>query len=59
MTTQFVLRTAADWQNFESQWLAPYACRSAGAHATRRFAESEHEYRTALQLLNISCFPQG
>ncbi|MDZ7366236.1 MAG: dNTP triphosphohydrolase [candidate division KSB1 bacterium] len=42
-------RTAADWQQFESQWLAPYACRSAGAHATRRVVESEHEYRTAFQ----------
>ncbi|MGH7597354.1 MAG: dGTP triphosphohydrolase [bacterium] len=45
----FSLRTAADWQKFESQWLAPYACSNVGAHATRRFAENEHEYRTAFQ----------
>jgi dGTPase len=49
MGTPLSLRTAVDWHKFESQWLAPYACRSAGAHATRRFAESEHEYRTAFQ----------
>jgi len=49
MRTQFTLRTAADWQKFESQWLAPYACCSAVAHATRRYAEEEHEYRTAFQ----------
>jgi dGTPase len=49
MGTTFSLRTAADWQKFESQWLAPYACSSVGANATRRFAESEHEYRTAFQ----------
>jgi len=49
MATQFVLRAAADWQKFESQWLAPYACSSVGANATRRFAENEHEYRTAFQ----------
>ncbi len=47
--TSFTLRTAADWQKFESHWLTPYACRSVGAHATRRFAENEHEYRTAFQ----------
>jgi dGTPase len=47
--TSFALRTAADWQKFEAQWLAPYACSSAGANATRRFAENEHEYRTAFQ----------
>jgi len=45
----FSLRTAADWQKFEAQWLAPYACGSVGAHATRRFAETAHEYRTAFQ----------
>jgi dGTPase len=49
MNTQYKLRTAADWQRVESQWLAPYACSSVGAHATRRFAENEHEYRTAFQ----------
>jgi dGTPase len=49
MKTQFSLRTAADWQKFESQWLAPYACSSIGAQTTRRFAESAHEYRTAFQ----------
>jgi len=49
MRTQFSLRTAADWYKFEAQWLAPFACSSAGAHATRRFAENEHEYRTAFQ----------
>lgn len=49
MGTNFSLRTATDWQRFESQWLAPYACSSVGAHATRRFAENEHEYRTAFQ----------
>jgi dGTPase len=49
MGTQFTLRTAADWQKFESQWLAPYACSSVGAHATRRLAENEHVYRTAFQ----------
>jgi dGTPase len=49
MGTIFSLRTAADWQKFEAQWLAPYARRSIGAHGTRRFAESEHEYRTAFQ----------
>ncbi len=49
MGIHFALRAAADWQKFESQWLAPYACRSVGAHATRRVAESEHEYRTAFQ----------
>jgi dGTPase len=47
--TPFSLRTAADWQKFESQWLAPYARSSAGAHATRRVDEKEHEYRTAFQ----------
>jgi dGTPase len=45
----FSLRTTADWQKFEFQWLAPYACSSVGANATRRFAESEHAYRTAFQ----------
>lgn len=45
----FALRTAADWQKFESQWLAPYAYSSVGAHATRRMAESAHWYRTAFQ----------
>jgi dGTPase len=45
----FSLRTTADWHNFESHWLAPFACRSAGANASRRFAENEHEYRTAFQ----------
>ncbi len=49
MGTTFSLRTAADWQKFETQWLAPFACRSAGAHATRRVGENEHEYRTAFQ----------
>jgi dGTPase len=49
MGTPFSLRTAADWQRFESQWLAPYACSSVGAHKTRRFAENEHTYRTAFQ----------
>jgi len=49
MKAQFSLRTAADWQKFESQWLAPYACNSIGAHATRRYAENEHAYRTAFQ----------
>jgi dGTPase len=49
MGTPFSLRTAADWHRIESQWLAPYACRSVGAHATRRFAENEHAYRTAFQ----------
>jgi dGTPase len=49
MGTPFSLRTAAEWQKFESQWLAPYACSSVGAHATRRFAENEHAYRTAFQ----------
>jgi dGTPase len=48
-TTLFSLRTARDWQECEAQWLAPYACRSAGAHGTRRFDENEHEYRTAFQ----------
>ncbi|MGH7449833.1 MAG: dGTP triphosphohydrolase, partial [bacterium] len=45
----FSLRTVADWHNIESHWLAPYACSSVGAHATRRFAENEHKYRTAFQ----------
>jgi len=49
MATSFSLRTAADWQKFEAQWLAPYACRSAEANATRRFPEHEHAYRTAFQ----------
>lgn len=49
MGTIFSLRTAADWQKFEAQWLAPYARRSVGAHETRRFAESAHAYRTAFQ----------
>lgn len=49
MGIPFTLRTAADWQKFESQWLAPYACSSVGAQATRRFAENTHEYRTAFQ----------
>ncbi|MDZ7290145.1 MAG: dNTP triphosphohydrolase [candidate division KSB1 bacterium] len=49
MVTPFSVRAATDWQKFESQWLAPYACSSVGAHATRRFAEEEHPYRTAFQ----------
>jgi len=49
MKAQFTFRTAADWQKFEAQWLAPYACRSAEAHATRRWAENAHVYRTAFQ----------
>lgn len=49
MRTPFALRTAADWQKFESQWLAPYACSSSGANMTRRFPENEHAYRTAFQ----------
>jgi len=49
MRNLFTLRTAADWQKFEAQWLASYACSSVGAHATRRFAENAHEYRTAFQ----------
>jgi dGTPase len=49
MSTIFSLRTAGDWQRFEAQWLAPYACRSVGAHATRQFSEKEHDYRTAFQ----------
>jgi dGTPase len=49
MNAQSSLRTAADWQKFEAQWLAPYACPSVSANATRRFAEKEHEYRTAFQ----------
>ena len=49
MLNLFRFRTAADWQNFEAQWLAPYACRSADANATRRFPEHEHAYRTAFQ----------
>lgn len=49
MGTTFSLRTAADWQKFEAQWLAPFACRSADAHVTRRFLENEHAYRTAFQ----------
>src|SRR5574341_823878 len=49
LKTPFHLRTASDWQKFESLWLAPYACSSTGVHDTRRFAENEHAYRTAFQ----------
>ncbi len=42
-------RTRADWQKFEAQWLAEYACASATATATRLRAEEEHPYRTAFQ----------
>ncbi len=45
----FSLRTASDWQKFEAQWLASYACSSVSTHETRRFAEREHAYRTAFQ----------
>lgn len=45
----FHQRTRADWQRLEAQWLAPYACPSANAHATRRHDESEHAYRAAFQ----------
>ncbi len=45
----FQPRTRDDWHRMEAQWLAPYACPSAGAHATRRHSESEHAYRAAFQ----------
>jgi dGTPase len=49
MPTTFSLRTAKDWHHLEDQWLAPYACRSAGTNTTRRYSENEHPYRTAFQ----------
>lgn len=45
----FQQRTREDWQRFEAQWLAPYACPSVHAHHTRLFSEAEHAYRAAFQ----------
>ncbi|MDZ7269233.1 MAG: dNTP triphosphohydrolase [candidate division KSB1 bacterium] len=43
------MRTRMDWLACEDHWLAPYACRSRDAHATRRHPEPEHAYRAAFQ----------
>ncbi len=42
-------RTRDDWQKFEAQWLADFACPSARANAARLHSEIEHPYRTAFQ----------
>ncbi len=42
-------RAREDWLRMEAQWLAPYACPSATAHAARRYQEPEHVYRAAFQ----------
>ncbi|MFQ6116194.1 MAG: dGTP triphosphohydrolase, partial [bacterium] len=43
------MRSRQEVEALEEKVLAPYACRSRGAHKTRRFEEPEHAYRTAFQ----------
>ncbi len=46
---KFFVRDRKFHENLEFKTLAPYAVKSAGANSTRRFKETEHPYRTALQ----------
>lgn len=48
-SSDYRLRTREQIENIEQTMLAPYACQSVGAHATRRYAEPEHAYRTCFQ----------
>jgi len=43
------IRTRPELQELEEKTLAPYAAKSIGAHATRRYQEAEHPYRTSFQ----------
>src|SRR3990172_142241 len=46
---QFSLRTRQQLEDFERQYLAPYAKQSYSTHNSRHFPEQEHSYRTAFQ----------
>ena len=43
------LRRREDFENWEEQFLAPYATRSAEQNGTRLYIEEEHPYRTNFQ----------
>ncbi len=48
-STRFELYDCKKIEEIEEKILAPYAKNSSGTHSTRRFAEAEHDYRTAFQ----------
>lgn len=45
----FSIRSLKEMEALEEKVLAPYACKSQGAHHSRQFEEPEHGYRTAFQ----------
>lgn len=47
--TSFQIRNRDQLEGLEARFLAPFATQSRGAHATRRYDEPEHRYRTAFQ----------